>query len=178
MPKQRQARASNPQPEEVGKLDARRRLVVDLLRREVITSVKELAAAIQRETGRPAPHPRTLQEDLEKVGVVRVNLGGGIWRYRTADLLTLDDAKLGVQDRLASDGIAADLWSEGVVIITTKGTAAATATLFKMMKDYDLDQNIRWVMHDGDDTILMSVYPAEARRAYLTTIRQWMGARL
>lgn len=163
--------------EALGGVEERRRLIVEILRRDIITNIKELGAAISKATGRPAPHARTLQNDLQTVGVVRVNLGNGIWRYRTADLITLDDVRLGLQDRLSADGLVCEYWAEGVVLRTTKGTAAATAGLLKMMIDYDLDVNLKWVMHDGDDTILMAIYPKTARETYRATFRDWMRGR-
>lgn len=154
-------------------VEERRRLVVELLRTEIITSVKDLATAIERR-GYQAPAVRTLQNDLEKVGVVRVNLGNGLWRYRTADLLTVDDVRLSIQDRLASDGLTVHPWSDGLVLRTTKGTAAALGGLFKMLMDYELDANIRFVMHDGDDTVMLGITPSETRQGYANSFRAWM----
>jgi arginine repressor len=154
-------------------VEERRRLIVELLRNEIITSSKELASAIERR-GYEAPAIRTLQADLEKVGVVRVNLGNGVWRYRTADLLTVDDVRFGIQDRLSSDGLTVAPWSDGLIVRTTKGTAAAVGGLFKMLMDYELDANIRFVMHDHDDTVMIGISPAEARSEYAASFRAWM----
>jgi arginine repressor len=174
----RRARASEASHEDASAVEQRRRMVVDILRQEVITSATDLAKALEAATGRPAPATPTLNQDLQAIGVVRVNLGGGVWRYRTADLLNIDDARLGLKDRLASDGLSANYFSDGIVILTTKGTAGATATLLKMMKDYDLDRNVHWVIHDHDDTVLVGISPKEARAAYLATFRDWMKGRL
>jgi arginine repressor len=154
-------------------VEERRRLIVELLRTEIITSAAELAKAIERR-GYQAPVVRTLHSDLEKVGVVRVNLGNGQWRYRTADLITVDDVRINIQDRLASDGLAVQTWTDGLIIRTTKGTAAALGGLFKMLMDYELDANIRFVMHDSDDTVMLGISPAHTHSSYANDFRAWM----
>lgn len=154
----------------------RRRLIVELLRSEIITSVNDLASALQRRGATP-PSVRVLTGDLEKIGVVRVNLGNGVWRYRTADLITVDDVRMSIQDRLASDGMSVTPSADGLVIRTTKGTAAALGTLFKMLMDYELDHNIRFVLHDSDDTVMLGITPADTRPGYAQNFRNWMGVR-
>jgi arginine repressor len=158
-------------------VEQRRRLIVELLRTEIVTSVNELAKLIER-AGQSAPSHQTLRTDLERIGVVRVNLGNNVWRYRTADLVTIDDVSMGVQDRLHSDGISAVPWgTDAIIIRTTKGTAAALGGLLKMLIDYELDASIRFVLHDSDDTVLMCVSPPESRGAYLKRVKTWMGSR-
>jgi arginine repressor len=155
--------------------EERRRLVVEVLRSDIITSVPELRAALREVAGQEPPRDMVLRRDLEAVGVVRVNLGGGRWRYRTADLITNDDVKVSLQDRLNSDGISALPTSDGLVIRTTKGTAGSVAGMLKMLMDYQLDDSILWVLTDNDDHILVGIAPREARQSYLATFRSWMG---
>jgi len=155
-------------------VEQRRRAIVELLRTEIITSVPELADALRR-AGHAPPTARTLTTDLERIGVVRVNLGNNVWRYRTADLVTVDDVTMGIQDRMQSDAMSVTPWSDGLIIRTTKGTAAALGTLFKMLMDYELDHNVRFAMHDHDDTVMLGIYPAEARGDYARRLRAWIG---
>lgn len=151
----------------------RRRLIVDLLRSEIITNVRDLTKHIEQRTGQKPPTIDTLGRDLLDIGAIKVNLGGNYWRYRTPDLITNDDLRLAIQDRLQADGMGAKLWTEGVIIQTTRGTAASLGTLFKMLREYDLDDSIQWVMHDGDDTVMLAVAPATARKAYCDTFNEW-----
>lgn len=160
---------------DLASVQERRRLIVDLLRNEIISSVKDLRRAIQERTGQLGPGERTLQVDLEAIGSVRVPLGRGQWRYRTPDLITIDDVRLSLQDRLAADGLSCKLFADGVVIRTTKGVSGSVAGLFKMLMDYHLDDSIQWVMHDQDDTVLVGVEPRDARASYQRTVQAWMG---
>jgi arginine repressor len=157
-------------------VEQRRRLIVELLRTNIITSVKELAQAIER-LGHPAPTDATLRTDLERIGVVRVSLGNNVWRYRTADLVTVDDVRMGLQDRLNSDGMLIHPCSDGLIIRTTKGTASAVAGLVKMLIDYELDPNLRFVLHDHDDTVMVGITPAGVRNEYINRFRSWMGTK-
>ena len=153
--------------------EQRRRHVVDILRSDVITSVNDLIAALKKRTGETIGQA-TAKGDLEAIGVVRVQVGNGVWRYRTADILNSDDVRLALQDRLASDGIDVLPFSDGVVIRTTKGTGASVSTLVKMLIDYQLDNNIRWVIGD-EDHVMIGIEPAAARSDYLSTFRTWSG---
>lgn len=153
----------------------RRRLIVELLRTEIISSVKQLREAIETRTGQRGPGERTLQSDLEAIGAVRVPLGRGEWRYRTPDLITIDDVRLSLQDRLAADGLSCALFTDGIVVRTTKGVSGSVAGLFKMLMDHHLDDSIQWVMHDQDDTVMVGVQPRDARAAYQRTVEAWMG---
>lgn len=153
----------------------RRRFIVDLLGREVIEGLGHLQRMIEKTTGQKAPSPGTIRRDLEAIGIVRVNLGNGRWRYRLTDVITGDDVKLGLQDRLAADGLVCEQTADGIMIRTTKGTANSVGGLFKMLMDHQLDGNLVWTLSDGDDTILIGVNPAEARIEYVKLIRAWMG---
>jgi arginine repressor len=154
-------------------IEQRRRHVVDILRSEVITSVNDLIAALKTRTGESIGQT-TAKGDLEAIGVVRVQVANGVWRYRTADILNSDDVRLALQDRLASDGVDVLPCSDGVVIRTTKGTGASVSTLVKMLIDYQLDNNIRWVIGD-EDHVMIGIEPAAVRSDYLSTFRTWSG---
>lgn len=156
----------------------RRRLIAQLCKTEVVTTIDGLARLVTERTGQEAPSKRTLQRDAEALGLIRVPLGNNVWRYRTADLITVDDVRLTLQDRLAADGLGCELIADGVVIRTTKGTAAAAAGLLKMLMDHHLDDSFQYVMHDHDDTILVGIQPPTAREQYRRTFVRWMGSEL
>jgi arginine repressor len=115
----------------------------------------------------------TANTDLRAMGAVKVPIPGGGWRFRTPELVTIDDITFALSDRIAADGLSVDTWSDRAVAIrTTKGTANSVAAAIKMLKDHDLDSNIVFVLSDNDEHVLVGL--RRDSKSYAQQLQVWL----
>ena len=150
----------------------RRKLVVELLKSEVIGSALELARHLMLKH-RLEVSEAIAASDIRAVGAIKVQLPGGGWRFRTPDMVTLDDVLFALSDRITADGLSVSTHGRDTVVVrTTKGTANSVAGIVKLLVDHELDDNVAYVLTDDDEYVVIALHGGAGD--YVRRFRGWL----
>lgn len=148
----------------------RRAFIQNLVTDYPLSSMEEVNEAILMRFGARVAPP-TIMKDMRVLGIVRVPMPGGGFRYKLASQVSEFDLDMELNDRLRLDALSIKRGGANVYIEVNRGTASAVVQILNLFIDDATLPDVLGITSDGDKWVVLNmegVGPAKRVERWLT----------